>query len=116
MPAVPGDMLFVIKFDNFARIYLIFDHSWSILICPSSEMVLALYFFPDFDQLSLLYFFPAVFIFLVHFWSWFFACLILFVFACLSLYACLKVCCYNFLLFLFYCYFFGGYMGLIFIN
>ena len=35
-------ILSVIKFDNFAKIYLIFDHSWSILICSLSEIILSL--------------------------------------------------------------------------
>ena len=35
-------ILSVIKFDNFAKIYLIFDHSWSILISSLSEIILSL--------------------------------------------------------------------------
>ena len=81
-------ILSVIKFDNFAKIYLIFDHSWSILICSLSEIILSLSLISFLTLISFHWFIFIVSPFLILF---FFAYLILFLLASLSWYICLEV-------------------------
>ena len=95
----------------------IFDHFWSILIFSLSQIILTLISFLTLINFHcFIYFFPCFFFFPAHFWLWFSACLILFVFPCLS-HACLKmfnsICEVITFLLLFYFHFFGRLWGVI---